>query len=139
MSLFAFNRTFSPEPSTTYYDDDQFDSDFLKCTSLDAARRSDNSRWRMEELMTDIHSSPPPFEFDYLSPKLSSDEMSHHHQNQNHLDDGHQVTDQGGTKVETNERVVEVDRDGEGEGQEDVPMDTSLGMFFITITIGWWG
>ena len=92
----------------------------------------------MKKLMTDIHSSPPPFEFDYLSPKIS-DEMSHSHQNQNHLDDGHQVTDQGVTKVETNERVVEVDRDGEGEGQEDVPMDTSLGMFFITITIGWWG
>ena len=96
----------------------------------------------MKELMTDIHFSPPPFEFDYLSPKIS-DEMSHSHQNQNQLDDDHQVTDQGVTKVETNERVVlvEVDRDGEGEGQEDVPMNTSLGMFSITITttLGWRG
>jgi hypothetical protein len=96
--------------------------------------------------MIDIHSSPPPFDFDYLSPKLDEIEMSHH-QNQNqtqlqHLDNGHQGQlddqDQGSIKVETTaERIVEVHGDGEGdEGQEDVSMNnTSLGTSYQGVLI----
>jgi hypothetical protein len=99
--------------------------------------------------MIDIHSSPPPFDFDYLSPKLDEIEMSHH-QNQNqtqlqHLDNGHQGQlddqDQGSIKVETTaERIVEVHGDGEGdEGQEDVSMNnTSLGTSYQGVLIKGW-
>ena len=84
--------------------------------------------------MTDIHASPPPFEFDFLlSPKPNSkDEMS---------------TDQGSIKIE---EVREKEKaQGESEAGEDVTMTTGMSppsshllvmalLFALTQTMGYW-
>jgi hypothetical protein len=59
-------------------------------------------------LMTDIHASPPPFEFDFLlSPK---DEMSH-------------TGDQGSIKIE---EVRDREKEQEDGGDGDVSMTTGM-------------
>lgn len=62
------------------------------------------------QLITDIHSSPPPFEFDFLlSPNSNAkDEMS---------------TDQGSIKIE---EVREREKDQEDGGDGDVSMTTGM-------------
>jgi hypothetical protein len=62
------------------------------------------------QLITDIHSSPPPFEFDFLlSPNSNpKDEMS---------------TDQGSIKIE---EVREREKDQEDGGDGDVSMTTGM-------------
>jgi hypothetical protein len=107
MSLLAVSQSFSPEPT---YDEEL---DFLSCKWIDSSLVSFSllrpSGLGMR-LMTDIHASPPPFEFDFLlSPNPNpKDEMS---------------TDQGSIKIE---EVREREKEQEDGGDGDVSMTTGM-------------
>ena len=60
--------------------------------------------------MTDIHASPPPFEFDFLLSPNPKDEMSH-------------TGDQGSIKIE---EVREREKELEDGGDGDVSMTTGM-------------
>jgi len=120
MSLLAVSQSFSPEPTNpTYYDEEL---EFLTCTSttlyVPSSHSSDTPNPTIFEscskdmLISDIHSSPPPFEFDFLlSPNInesSKDEMS--------------SNDQGSIKIEE----VKEKEIGDGQEDEDVSMGTGM-------------
>jgi hypothetical protein len=76
-------------------------------------------------LITDIHASPPPFEFDFLlspntNPNLNpKDEMSH-------------TGDQGSIKIE---EVREREKEQEDGGGEDVTMTTGMSLSFCYLLL----
>jgi hypothetical protein len=106
MSLLAVSQSFSPEPTT--YDEEL---DFLSCKFNFLSLMLIGIPIGMGlMLITDIHASPPPFEFDFLLSPNPKDEMSH-------------TGDQGSIKIE---EVREREKEQEDGGGEDVIMTTGM-------------